>query len=87
MKGGTFYGGDTMIIYMGKAICENEDEASTIATTLKTIPETVVEQNNKMVYVSYHPTEDTTNELQQKCIIRIKKILSVVHGSSYFCSL
>ena len=72
---------------MGKAICKDEDEARSIYLSLKSIPDTIVEQDNKMVYVSYNPTEDTTNELQQKCIVRMKKILSLVNGSSYFCSL
>lgn len=74
-----------MIHYTGKAFCKSLDSANTIYEKLKEIPNTTVEQDGKIVYVIYEPTEYTSDETEQKSIIHIKKTLSLVDGQSYFC--
>lgn len=74
-----------MIHYVGRAICRSVDECDNIYEKLKAIPDTRVEKDGKIVDVIYEPTEHTSNEAEQKSIIRIKKTLSLVDGQSYFC--
>lgn len=74
-----------MVHYSGKAFCKSLDSANTLCEKLKEIPNTIVEQDGKIVYVIYEPTEYTSDETEQKSIIHIKKTLSRVDGNSYFC--
>lgn len=76
-----------MITYMGKAICKTIEDAEKIYNELSTIPDTRVELDGKMVYIAYRPTEDTDDENKQRSIGTMKKMLSLVNGEGYFCSL
>ena len=69
---------------MGKAICKSLEEAERIYLKMKELPDTLVEQDGKVVYVSYCPSEYTSNKTEQETIVYIKKTLSLVEGHSYF---
>lgn len=74
-----------MIHYVGRAICRGVDECDKIYEKLTDIPNTRIEKDGRIINVIYEPTEFTSNEDEQKSIIRIKKTLSLVDGQSYFC--
>lgn len=78
-----FRGGDNVFTYIGKAECEDIDEASVIFLTLNSIPDCKVIQKNTTVMVSYQPEETTSNEQEQKAIIQIENVLSLIKDHKY----
>lgn len=72
-----------MFTYIGKAFCEDEDEARVIVLSLSSIPNTTVAQDGLDILVEYTPTEQTSNSEEQRSIIQIENVLSIAKRHTY----
>lgn len=82
-KGVYFRGGGNVFTYIGRAECDDIDEARVIFLTLSSIADCKVIQDNTTVMVSYQPEETTSNEQEQKSIIQIQNVLSLSKDYKY----
>lgn len=72
-----------MFTYIGKAYCEDEDEARVIVLSLSSISDIVVVQDGTDVMVKYCPNATTNDSEEQKAIIQIENVLSIAKRHSY----